>query len=76
MSADHVIFRVDHLEKRFLLPRTSLFAPRRRLTAVDDVSFELYRNETLGIVGESGSGKTTLIKLLLRLEQPTRGEVT
>ena len=59
-----------------MLPRTRLFGPRRVLTAVDDVSFELRREETLGLVGESGSGKTTLMKLLLGLERPDEGRVT
>ncbi|MFB4278053.1 dipeptide ABC transporter ATP-binding protein [Nonomuraea sp. MTCD27] len=43
---------------------------------VDDVSFALYRGETLGIVGESGSGKTTLARLALGLLDPDRGQVT
>jgi peptide/nickel transport system ATP-binding protein len=67
---------VEHVVRRFRLPRTSFFGPRRTLTAVDDVSFELNQEETLGIVGESGSGKTTLMKLLLGLEQPDEGTVT
>ena len=75
MSSD-ALFRVEHVSRRFLLPRTRLFGPRRALTAVDDVSFELRREETLGVVGESGSGKTTLMKLLLGLEKPDRGSVT
>jgi peptide/nickel transport system ATP-binding protein len=75
MTSD-VLFRVEHVTRRFLLPRTRLFGPRRALTAVDDVSFDLRRDETLGVVGESGSGKTTLMKLLLGLEQPDRGSVT
>jgi peptide/nickel transport system ATP-binding protein len=74
MSAD-VLFRVEHVSRRFLLPRTQLFGPRRTLTAVDDVSLELTSEETLGIVGESGSGKTTLVKLLLALERPDSGSV-
>jgi ABC-type glutathione transport system ATPase component len=75
LSAD-ALFRVEHVSRRFLLPRTRLFGPRRSITAVDDVSLELKREETLGIVGESGSGKTTLVKLLLGLERPDTGTVT
>ncbi len=71
-----VLFRVEHASRRYALPRTRLFGPRRVLTAVDDVSFELKREETLGVVGESGSGKTTLMKLLLGLERPDTGHIT
>jgi peptide/nickel transport system ATP-binding protein len=75
-DAQEVLFKVEHVTRRFLLPRTRLFGPRKVLTAVEDVSFELEREETLGIVGESGSGKTTLMKLLLGLERPDEGQVT
>jgi peptide/nickel transport system ATP-binding protein len=71
-----VLFRVEHVTRSFLLPRTRLFGPRKTVTAVDEVSFELHTEETLGLVGESGSGKTTLIKLLLGLEKPDEGQVS
>ena len=43
--------------------------------ACDDISFNLFPNEVLGIVGESGSGKTTISNLILRLASPSNGEI-
>ncbi|PTT15990.1 ABC transporter ATP-binding protein [Microbacterium sp. HMWF026] len=63
------LLEVARLRKEFALPG------RRRLVAVDDVSFTLERGETLAVVGESGSGKSTTARLALRLEQPTAGGI-
>ena len=60
------LLHVEHLKKYYPVP-SPLFAPRRCVKAVDDVSFELNVGETLGLVGESGCGKSTMARLLMRL---------
>ncbi|MGP3953383.1 ABC transporter ATP-binding protein [Streptomyces sp. 7N604] len=73
---DEAILRVRDLVKHYPLTQGVVF--RRRVgavRAVDGVSFDLARGETLGIVGESGCGKSTVAKLLVNLERPTAGEI-
>jgi peptide/nickel transport system ATP-binding protein len=68
-----VVLEVKSLAKSFWL-RQGLFG-QREFKAVRGVSFRLRRGHTLGVVGESGSGKTTMALTLLRLHEPTSGEV-
>ncbi|RJX32992.1 MAG: ABC transporter ATP-binding protein [Oxalobacter sp.] len=70
---DTPLLVVKHLQKSFYM-REGFFG-QREFQAVKDVSFTLPRGKTLGIVGESGSGKTTIGMTLLRLHEPTGGEV-
>ena len=69
------ILEVRHLKKYFVLKKTLLGKPLSSLKAVDDVSFKILPGETLGIVGESGCGKTTMGRTILKLYQPTSGQV-
>ncbi len=73
-AGEEVVLDVQDLVKHFPLTKGLVF--RRHagdIKAVDGVSFQLRKGETLGIVGESGCGKSTLAKLLMRLETPTSG---
>ena len=74
-GADVPLLAVRDLEKHYPITRGLLNTEIARVRAVDGVSFELRPGETLGIVGESGCGKSTLAETVLRLEEPTGGEV-
>ena len=69
------ILEVRHLRKCFPLKKTITGKVTQELIAVDDVSFKLKPGETLGIVGESGCGKTTMGRAVLKLHQPTSGQI-
>lgn len=69
MTEKEVLFSVQHLKKYFQVGKNAT------LKAVDDVSFEIYKGETLGMVGESGCGKTTCGRTCIGLYDKTDGKV-
>ncbi len=64
-----LILEAKHVTRRFPAPGG------RKLTACNDVSLHFYRGRTLGLTGESGCGKSTFLRLLVRLDAPTEGEI-
>ena len=72
MADNESLLRVEHLCQTFA---TGHGKKRRVVHAVDDVSFEVFPAETFGLVGESGCGKTTTGRTIIRLYEPTSGEV-
>ncbi len=69
------ILEVKNLKKYFPLGKGKLKPDKPYVKAVDGISLDLYEGETLGLVGESGCGKSTLGRTILRLHEPTSGEV-
>lgn len=74
-SGDDVLLRVTGLTKHFPIMAGLLRRQVGAVQAVDDVTFDIHRGETLGLVGESGSGKTTTGRVILRLHDATDGTV-
>ncbi|MEK8197539.1 ABC transporter ATP-binding protein [Lysinibacillus sp. FSL M8-0134] len=75
MTEKEVLLEINHLKAYFPVKRKSMKEEKKVIKAVDDISIEIYRGETLGIVGESGSGKSTFGRTILKLVEPTGGEV-
>jgi len=73
--AGEPLLRVNNLVKHFPLKSGLLSRNAERVHAVDGVSFDIARGETLGLVGESGCGKSTTGRCILRLVEPTSGEI-
>ncbi len=76
MADKQVLVRVENLKKHFPITRGIVFQKQvGAIKAVDGVSFDVYRGETLGLVGESGCGKSTTGRTVLQLYRPTFGNV-
>ena len=70
-----VIFKIENLRAWFPITKGMFKKVVGHVKAVDDVSLEVYKGETLGIVGESGCGKSTFGKTVMMLEKATVGQV-
>jgi len=70
-----IIMNIHSLSKHFPTGKNIMGKPTAWFKAVDDVSFEIFSGETLGLVGESGCGKTTLSRMLLKLIDKTSGNI-
>jgi oligopeptide transport system ATP-binding protein len=74
MAEQKKLLEIKNLKKYFNVKKAG-FNKKMTVRAVDDVSMDIYKGETLGLVGESGCGKTTLGRTIIRLYEPTSGAI-
>lgn len=74
IQEEKILIKAKQISKWFPIKKW-FFEKKQYVQAVDDISFTLYKGETLGIVGESGCGKSTLARTILRLLEPTKGSI-
>ena len=72
---NNLLLEVKNLQKYFPIEKGFIKKTVNHVKAVDDVSFSIHKGETFGLVGESGCGKTTTGRCIMRLIEPTSGEI-